>query len=153
MIYLITKFGYVHLYDLESGTCIYVNRISNDTIFVTAPYNNNSGIIGVNRKGQVLSVSVAEANLVPYITANLKNPELALRIASRNGLPGADEMFVTTFNSQFANVPPPPFPHARARPHITFLFACTPALKCQLVSTLAPVLPDAPGSEFSCART
>lgn len=51
--YLITKFGYIHLYDLESGTCIYMNRISGETIFVTAVHEASSGIIGVNRKGQV----------------------------------------------------------------------------------------------------
>ena len=53
VIYLITKYGYVHLYDIESGTCIFMNRISGDTIFVTAPHEPSSGIIGVNRKGQV----------------------------------------------------------------------------------------------------
>lgn len=53
VIYLITKFGYVHLYDLETGTCIYMNRISGETIFVTAVHDASSGIIGVNRKGQV----------------------------------------------------------------------------------------------------
>ena len=52
-IYLITKYGYVHVYDLETATCIYMNRISGDTIFVTAPHEASSGIIGVNRKGQV----------------------------------------------------------------------------------------------------
>lgn len=54
MVFLITKYGYIHLYDLETGTCIYMNRISGETIFVTAPHEATSGIIGVNRKGQVL---------------------------------------------------------------------------------------------------
>jgi hypothetical protein len=53
VIYLITKFGYIHLYDIETGTCIYMNRISGETIFVTAVHEPSSGIIGVNRKGQV----------------------------------------------------------------------------------------------------
>ena len=53
VIYLITKYGYIHLYDIETATCIYMNRISGDTIFVTAPHDSSSGIIGVNRKGQV----------------------------------------------------------------------------------------------------
>ena len=82
VVYLITKYGYVHLYDIESGTCIYMNRyvqknslmlfssslsltltlqphtspllrISADTIFVTAQHEPTNGIIGVNRKGQV----------------------------------------------------------------------------------------------------
>lgn len=30
-----------------------MNRISGDTIFVTAPHEPTDGIIGVNRKGQV----------------------------------------------------------------------------------------------------
>lgn len=54
IVFLITKYGYVHLYDIESGTCIYMNRISGDTIFVTASHDPSNGIIGVNRKGQVL---------------------------------------------------------------------------------------------------
>ena len=60
-----------------------MNRISTETIFVTAPYTDTSGILGINRKGQVLSVSVDEANIVPYISNTLQNPELALRIAVR----------------------------------------------------------------------
>ncbi len=53
VIYLVTKCGYVHVFDIESGTLIYMNHISADTTFVTAPYESTSGIIGVNRKGQV----------------------------------------------------------------------------------------------------
>lgn len=53
MAFLITKYGYVHLYDIETGTCIYMNRISGETIFVTAPHEPTAGLIGVNRKGQV----------------------------------------------------------------------------------------------------
>jgi clathrin heavy chain len=53
IIFLVTKFGFIHLYDLETGTCIYMNRISGDTIFATADYSPTSGLIGVNRKGQV----------------------------------------------------------------------------------------------------
>ncbi len=53
VIYMITKFGYIHLYDIETATCIYMNRISGETIFVTAVHETSSGIIGVNRKGQV----------------------------------------------------------------------------------------------------
>jgi clathrin heavy chain len=101
VIFLITKYGYVHLYDLETGTCIYMNRISSDTIFVTAVHDATSGIIGVNRKGQVLSVSVDETNIVPYISTVLQNPELALRMAVRNNLPGAEELFVRRFNMLF----------------------------------------------------
>jgi clathrin heavy chain len=101
--YLITKYGYVHLYDIESGVCIYMNRISAETIFVTAAHEQTNGIIGVNRKGQVLSVSIDEENIINYINANLQNPDMALRFAVRNNLGGADELFVRKFNTSFSN--------------------------------------------------
>jgi len=101
IIYLITKYGYIHLYDIETGTCIYMNRISAETIFVTAPHESTSGIIGVNRKGQVLSVHVDEENIIPYIQNNLQNSDLAFRIAARNNLPGADDLFIHRFNTLF----------------------------------------------------
>jgi len=101
LLYMITKYGYIHLYDIESGTCIYMNRISGDTIFVTAPHEASNGIVGVNRKGQVLSVSIDEDNIVSYITNQLKNPELALKISVRCNLAGAEELFVRRFNMLF----------------------------------------------------
>jgi len=103
--YLITKYGYVHLFDIESGTCIYTNRISADTIFVTALHEPSNGIIGVNRKGQVLSVSMDEETVVPYIqqtTSIPNNADLALRMAVRNNLGGADQLFVAKFNDLFS---------------------------------------------------
>ncbi|MCP9257506.1 Clathrin heavy chain [Dirofilaria immitis] len=103
IIYLVTKYGYVHLYDIETAVCIYMNRISSETIFVTAEYTATEGIIGVNRKGQVLSVSIDEQNMIPYVTQTLQNPELALKLAVRCDLPGAEELFVRKFNLLFGN--------------------------------------------------
>ena len=97
VIFLVTKYGFIHLYDLETGTCIYSNRISGDTIFVTTELNN-SGIISVNRKGQVLSVSVDEQTIIPFITGVLNNIELAFRLATRNNLPGAENLVIQRFN-------------------------------------------------------
>ena len=90
IVYLVTKYGFIHLYDLETGACIYMNRISGDTIFVTAEHESTSGIIGINRKGQVLSVSVDENTVIPYSLRTLNNSELAFKLASRGDLPGAD---------------------------------------------------------------
>jgi len=97
VIYLVTKYGFIHLYDLESATCIFMNRISSETIFTTAPDSESSGIIGVNRKGQVLSVSVDENTIIPYLLQNPANGSLALKLASRAGLPGADNLYQQQF--------------------------------------------------------
>ena len=52
---------------------------------------------------QVLSVSVEEENIIQYITNTLQNPDLALRMASRNNLPGAEDLFVRKFNTLFGS--------------------------------------------------
>lgn len=101
VVYLITKYGFVHLYDLETGANIYMNRISGDTIFVTAEHEASNGIIGVNKRGQVLSVTVDDNTIVPYILGTLNNPELAFKMASRANLPGADDLYIKQFQHLF----------------------------------------------------
>ena len=97
IIYMITKYGFIHLYDLETGTCIFMNRISSETIFITAPDSESAGIVGVNRKGQVLAVSVDENTIVPYLLQNPANSGLAVKLASRAALPGADDLYRQQF--------------------------------------------------------
>lgn len=103
IIYLVTKFGFIHLYDLESGACVYMNRISGETIFVTAEHEATNGIIGVNKKGQVLSVNVDEETIVPYILSTLNNTDLAFKLASRANLPGADDLYVKQYQALFSS--------------------------------------------------
>ncbi|KRY40992.1 Clathrin heavy chain 1 [Trichinella spiralis] len=101
VIFIITKCGYIHVYDVEFAVCIYMNRISNETIFVTTEYQLTSGILGITTKGQVLSVSIDEQNVIPYITNTLQNPDLAMRFAARCDLPGAEDLFVRKFTTLF----------------------------------------------------
>lgn len=101
IVYLVTKYGFIHLYDLESGACIYMNRISGETIFVTAEHESTHGIIGVNKKGQVLSVNVDEQTIIPYILTTLNNTELAFKLASRANLPGADDLYIKQYQALF----------------------------------------------------
>ena len=102
IIFLVTKYGFIHLYDLESGACVYMNRISGETIFVTADHEASNGIIGVNKRGQVLSVSVDETTIIPYILQTLNNTELAFKLASRANLPGADDLYVQRYQQLLA---------------------------------------------------
>ena len=103
VIYMVTKYGFIHLYDLESGTCIFMNRISSDTIFTTAPDSDSSGIVGINRKGQVLAVSVDENTIIPYLLQSPGNNALALKLASNAGLPGADNLYAQQFEQLYAS--------------------------------------------------
>ena len=89
--------GYIYL---KGGDCIY--RIGTDC-YVTLPYEKSNGIIGVNSKGSVISVSINEENIVNYIVSSMDNPGMAQRFAERNNLKGADELFIQTFDDFISN--------------------------------------------------
>jgi clathrin heavy chain len=91
IVYLVMKYGFIHLYDLESGTCIYMNRILGETVFVTAEHEATNGIISVNKKGQVLSVNIDEQTIIPYILTILNNTELTFKLESGGNLPGVQD--------------------------------------------------------------
>jgi clathrin heavy chain len=57
----------------------------------------------VNKKGQVLSVSVDEQTIIPYILTTLNNTELAFKLASRANLPGADELYIKQYYQLFSS--------------------------------------------------
>ncbi|KAG5358570.1 putative clathrin heavy chain [Yarrowia sp. B02] len=101
VVYVVTKYGFVHVYDLEQGLCIYMNRISSESVFTAAAYQGK-GVLCINRKGQVLSVELNERTVVPYILSQLGNASVALAVASRGGLPGADDLYEQQF-SQLLN--------------------------------------------------
>lgn len=95
---------------LPRNTASFISMTSNPvfactrTAFQVRPYSllqSTSGIIGVNKRGQVLSVSVDEQAMVPYILNVLNNTELAVRLARRANLPGTDDLYVQQFNQLF----------------------------------------------------
>ncbi|KAI1498271.1 clathrin heavy chain [Biscogniauxia marginata] len=101
IIYMVTKYGFIHLYELESGTTIFMNRISSETIFTSCSDSDSAGIVGINRKGQVLFVSVDDDSIVQYLLQNPANTEIAIKMASRAGLPGADQLYARQFDQLF----------------------------------------------------
>lgn len=107
VIFMVTRLGNLFLFDVETGALLFNNKISAETVFVTAKHSATDGLIGINRIGQVLVLSVDEANIVPYVKNQLQNMELALKLARRGDLPGADDAFVNMFTRklQEGNVP------------------------------------------------
>lgn len=120
MIYVITKLGLLFVYDLETATAVYRNRISPDPIFLTAEATTVGGFYAINRRGQVLLATVNEQTLVPFVSGQvfiklpaflcyyglhlytyfkcyhlflqLNNLELAVNLAKRGNLPGAENL-------------------------------------------------------------
>lgn len=86
VLYIITRKGLLYLVDVETGQQLYVNRISQEAIFISAPHEATHGLIGINNKvGQVLCVSVDETKIVPYLNQNGLT-ELAIKIATRGDI-------------------------------------------------------------------
>jgi clathrin heavy chain len=67
VIYMISKMGFLYLFDVFSGKAIYRARITTDTVFVATEHTATGGILGITRRGQVLHVGLNDGNLVPYI--------------------------------------------------------------------------------------
>ena len=55
-----------------------------------------------NRRGQVLLATVNEQTMVPFVSQQLGNLELALAIARRGNLPGAEPLVIQNFDRLFA---------------------------------------------------
>ncbi|KAF2003503.1 clathrin heavy chain [Amniculicola lignicola CBS 123094] len=99
LVMIITKFGFIHLHDLETGTALYLNRISEETVFTTARDDEGQGVVVVNKRGQILHILVKEDVIIPYIMDNPACADIAYKLASRGGLPGADQLYQARFEN------------------------------------------------------
>jgi len=102
LVYVATKMGLLFVYDLATGAAVYRNRVSADPVFLAVPCSSTGGIYLVNRRGQVLHATLNESAVVPFMANQLHNVELALALAKRGGLPGADALASANFERLFA---------------------------------------------------
>jgi len=107
VVFMITKAGYLFMFDVLTATMLVRTRVSQDTVFISTGSKLTGGCIFVNRKGVVMSAKVNEPAIVGYIINNLvqlpNRQEIAFTLARRFGLPGADELFQRQFNQFFAS--------------------------------------------------
>ena len=102
LVYVITKLGLLFVYDLATATAIYRSRVSSDPVFLTCEDAQGGGFFAINRRGQVLRAEVVEAAVVPFVAGQLNNLELALDLARRGNLPGAEALVGQSFERLFA---------------------------------------------------
>ena len=99
--FLLTKMGYVYMFDIHSGKTMFRTRITQETIFVTCVQGGSGGagaVFGITvRTGRVLRIMLNAQTLVPYIVNNLRDADLAIKIAGRLGLPGAEHLYTQEF--------------------------------------------------------
>lgn len=107
VIFMVTKAGYLFMFDVATASMLVRTRASQETIFISTSSAKTGGCIFANRKGAVMSVKVNEPVIVGYVMNSL--PQLANRVdiaftlARRFGLPGADELFQRQFTTMFAS--------------------------------------------------
>lgn len=106
VVFMITKQGFCFMFDISTGALLFRYKVSNDSVFIAANNPTNGGCIFVNRKGQVVTVTVASSVLVNYVMNQLvhlpNRQDLAFNLARRFGHPGADDLFQTQFSRFFA---------------------------------------------------
>ncbi|RYY38323.1 hypothetical protein EON62_00490, partial [archaeon] len=101
VVYIMTKMGYGYVFDIATGNVIFRHRLSDMPIFTSVPHEASGGVLAVTaRTGQVILFTLNTANLVQYVSGVLHNQPLAMALASRLGLGGADELY----NAEFARL-------------------------------------------------
>ena len=96
--FLLSKMGFVYMFDIPSGKTMFRTRITQETVFVTCAQESTGAIFGITvRSGKVLRIGLNGPNLVPYIVNTLRDTDLAIKVAGRLGLPGAEHLYTQEF--------------------------------------------------------
>lgn len=96
--FLMTKMGYLYMFDIASGKTMYRAKITNDTVFCTCSQDSTGAMFGITvRKGQVFRIQLNGQALVPYIVSTLRDNDLAIKVAGRLNLPGAENLYAQEF--------------------------------------------------------
>lgn len=97
--FMLTKMGYVYVFDIHSGKTIYRAKVTQDTVFTTCPQQSSGAVFCITvRKGQVFRLQLNGQTLVPYILNTLRDSDLALKLAGRLNLPGAEQLMAQEFD-------------------------------------------------------
>jgi len=95
---MITKMGYAYMFDIHTGKTFYRAKVTQETIFVTCADDITGAIYGITvRRGSVLRFQFNEQAVVPYILNTLRDSDLALKLAGRLKLPGAEQLMAGEF--------------------------------------------------------
>lgn len=101
LFFMITKMGYLFMFESYKGSLVYRQRITDQLIFASVRNATTDGVICISKAGQVLSINVEESNLVKFVMKASHIPDnknVAFRMAQRYGLSGADDIFLAQFN-------------------------------------------------------
>jgi clathrin heavy chain len=93
LLFMITRSGYLYLYDIITGTLLVTEQVSTAAVFTAVRSEKSGGIVCVNANGSVFQVSINDSVIVRYIQSTFGNNDLALRVAANAGLAGGEDLF------------------------------------------------------------
>ena len=104
LLYIFTRMGYVFVFDIQSGAAVFRAKAADAPIFAAAPHEGSGGVLALTAKtGTLLLTTLDNSNVVNYVSNTLRKPDLAMSLAGRLGLGGADELYKQNFNSKLAS--------------------------------------------------
>jgi len=96
--FLLTKMGYCYMFDVHSGKTMYRAKVTQETVFCTCGQESTGAVFGITvRSGRVFRILLNGQALIPYITSTLRDNDLAIKVAGRLGLPGAENLYAAEF--------------------------------------------------------
>jgi len=75
VVFIITKMGYFYMYEISTASLLARQRITDQVCFVSSRNAATDGMIVINRAGQIFSLNVEEAQLIPFISAAQHIPD------------------------------------------------------------------------------
>ncbi|ESS68039.1 clathrin heavy chain [Trypanosoma cruzi Dm28c] len=90
---IMTSRGTAILMDIFTGTIIQSQQVTSNIVFCGTLYTKTGGLLCVNNQGSVFHVSPNDNGIIPFIKDQMRNPELAVRIASSANLGGVDDLY------------------------------------------------------------
>jgi clathrin heavy chain len=98
VLFVITRQGKLLVFEIQSGKQLFNHKAASKAIFTACPHEGkDGGIIAVDRTGKVSHFFIDEKSCVPYVTTVMNDLDLAVSMARRYNLPGAENIFKKLF--------------------------------------------------------
>ncbi|EGR33608.1 clathrin heavy chain, putative [Ichthyophthirius multifiliis] len=101
-LFILTKFGFLQIYELTTNQLIYSNKITESSIFIGQQDSKEDGVYSISRNGSVQLIQIDQNSFLNYLMNNCQQipnvVQLAFKLAGRYRLPGVDGMFTEQFN-------------------------------------------------------
>ncbi|KII65668.1 Clathrin heavy chain 1 [Thelohanellus kitauei] len=97
---ILTRNGYIHLFDVQTKDFIFVNHMVQDTVLASADMAVDEGFVFITRSGYVRTVVVNKDSIIPYLFS-VNKTESALSVSLKSGYPGSENVLLTKFNEYF----------------------------------------------------